>query len=130
MGKLKKKEKENKELTKQTKQMRADVANANLDSDKLKSELSELSKVKEDSTKKLEEIGNNELEWKSLSDLLQTQLDEKTEEYINIDTEMSSFSSRLTVFKNESESKEEQMEILQETIKELKKRKMASSSSD
>jgi len=128
--KLKKKEKENKELTKQMKQMRADVANANLDSDKLKSELSELSKVKEDSTKKLEEIGNNELEWKSLSDLLQTQLDEKTEEYINIETEMSSLSSRLTVFKNESESKEEQMEILQETIKELKKRKMASEEED
>merc|ERR1711892_1443341 len=107
--KLKKKEKENKELTKQMKQMRAEVANANLESDKFKSELSELSKVKEDSAKKLEE---------------------KTEEYINIETEMSSLSSRLTVFKNESESKEEQMEILQETIKELKKRKMASEEED
>merc|ERR1712106_856891 len=75
--KLKKKEKENKELTKQLKQMRADVANANLDTEKMKKELAETAKMKDDSTSKLAEIAKNEDEWKSLSDLLQSQLDEK-----------------------------------------------------
>ena len=128
--KLKKKEKENKELTKQMKQMRADVANANLETDKLKKELSEITKIKEDSTKKLEQIGNNEDEWKSLSDLLQSQLEEKSEESANIENELTSLKSRLSVYKNESESKEEQMEILQETIKELRSRKLATEEED
>jgi len=128
--KLKKKEKENKELMKQMKQMKADVANANLETDKLKKELSEINKSKEDSVKKLEEIGNNEVEWKSLTDLLQTQLDERSEQFSNMETELDSLKSRLSLFKNESESKEEQMEILQETIKELRSRKMASEEED
>merc|ERR1712025_492894 len=49
--KIKKKEKENKELTKQMKQLK------------------EITKSREESVKKLVEIGNNEVEWKSLSDL-------------------------------------------------------------
>ena len=128
--KLKKKDKENKELTKQLKQMRADVANANLETDKLKKELSNVIKVKEESANKLEEIGKNEDEWKSLADLLQKQLDEKSEDFENIEIEVSSLKSRLSVFKNESESKEEQMEILQETIKELRNRKLATEVDD
>merc|ERR1711936_658589 len=113
--KLKKKEKENKELTKQLKQMRADVANANLEADKLRKELTETLKIKDDNTSKLLEKEKNEEEWKSLSDLLQSQLDDKTEAIGNMETEMASLRSRISVFKNEAESKEEQLEILQET---------------
>merc|ERR1711892_793652 len=121
--KLKKKEKENKELTKQLKQMRADVANANLETEKMKKDLSETYKVKEECSSKLEEISKNEGEWQSLTDLLQSQLDEKSETVGQMETEMSSLRSRISVFKNESESKEEQLEILQETFDELQNRK-------
>merc|ERR1711892_688828 len=121
--KLKKKEKENKELTKQLKQMRADVANANLETEKLKKDLTETYKVKEECSSKLEEISKNEGEWQSLTDLLQSQLDEKSETVGQMETEMSSLRSRISVFKNESESKEEQLEILQETLDELQNRK-------
>eukprot|EP00092_Neocalanus_flemingeri_P012479 GFUD01013452.1.p1 GENE.GFUD01013452.1~~GFUD01013452.1.p1 ORF type:complete len:1885 (+),score=551.68 GFUD01013452.1:790-5655(+) len=121
--KLKKKEKENRELTKELKQMRADVANANLETDKFKKELAETSKIKDDSASKLAEITKNEDEWKSLTDLLQSQLNEKSETLINMETEMSSLRSRISIFKNESESKEEQLEILQETLDELQNRK-------
>merc|ERR1711892_1394565 len=121
--KLKKKEKENKELTKQLKQMRADVANANLETEKLKKDLTETYKVKEECSSKLEEISKNEGEWQSLTDLLQSQLDEKSETVGQMETEMSSLRSRISVFKNESESKEEQLEILQETFDELQNRK-------
>merc|ERR1712106_135451 len=116
--KLKKKEKENKELTKQLKQMRADVANANLETDKLKKDLTWAYKVKEECSSKLEEISKNEGEWQALTDLLQSQLDEKSETVGQMETEMSSLRSRISVFKNESESKEEQLEILQETLDE------------
>eukprot|EP00092_Neocalanus_flemingeri_P008689 GFUD01009359.1.p1 GENE.GFUD01009359.1~~GFUD01009359.1.p1 ORF type:complete len:1227 (-),score=339.72 GFUD01009359.1:365-4009(-) len=128
--KLKKKEKENKELTKQLKQMRANVANANLETDKLKKELCDVNKVKEDSSLKLQEIGKNEEEWKALADLLQKQVDDKSEDFANMESEVSSLNSRLSVFKSESESKEEQMEILQETIKELRNRKLESEEED
>eukprot|EP00092_Neocalanus_flemingeri_P025250 GFUD01027382.1.p1 GENE.GFUD01027382.1~~GFUD01027382.1.p1 ORF type:complete len:1768 (+),score=522.48 GFUD01027382.1:102-5405(+) len=121
--KLKKKEKENRELTKELKQMRADVANANLETDKFKKELTETSKIKDDSASKLAEITKNEDEWKSLTDLLQSQLNEKSETLVNMETEMSSLRSRISIFKNESESKEEQLEILQETLDELQNRK-------
>jgi len=121
--KLKKKEKENKELSKQLKQMRADVANANLETEKIKKELSETLKIKDDSTGKLAENEKNEQEWKSLTDLLQSQLDEKNEAFANMETDMSSLRSRISIFKNESESKEEQLEILQETLDELQTRK-------
>eukprot|EP00091_Calanus_sinicus_P007910 TRINITY_DN1926_c0_g2_i6.p1 TRINITY_DN1926_c0_g2~~TRINITY_DN1926_c0_g2_i6.p1 ORF type:complete len:526 (-),score=163.64 TRINITY_DN1926_c0_g2_i6:235-1812(-) len=97
--KLKKKEKENKELTKQMKQMRADVANANLETEKMKRDLAETSKVKEDCTSKLAEISKNEEEWKSLTDLLQSQLDEKSEAVGQMETEMASLRSRISVLK-------------------------------
>merc|ERR1711915_449887 len=112
MGKLKKKEKENKEMTKQLKQMRADVANANLETEKIRKEMIETSKTKEELSSK------NEEEWKSLTDLLQSQLDEKSESVGHMETEIASLKSRISVFKNEAESKEEQLEILQETLDE------------
>merc|ERR1719481_1234264 len=46
--KLKKKEKENKELTKDIKQLRADVANANLETDKIKNQMKDLEKAKDE----------------------------------------------------------------------------------
>merc|ERR1711892_165224 len=87
------KKKENKELTKQLKQMRADVANANLETEKLKKDLTETYKVKEECSSKLEEISKNEGEWQSLTDLLQSQLDEKSETVGQMETEMSSLRS-------------------------------------
>merc|ERR1712083_403682 len=70
--KLKKKEKENKEITKQLKQMRADVANANLETEKIKKELDEELRIKEESTSKLAEMSKNESEWQSLTNVLQS----------------------------------------------------------
>ena len=120
---LKKKEKENRELISQIKQLRADVANANLEKDRIKKELTDTMMSVEESASKLNEVFKNEEEWKSLSDLLQSQLDEKSLVIDNLETEMSSLKSRISVFKCESESKEEQMEILQETLDELQSRK-------
>jgi len=120
---LKKKEKENKELTKQLIQMRADVANANLETEKIRKELAEESKVKDESNIKLAEMSKNEGEWQSLTDVLQSQLDDKNEAVGKMEAEMASLRSRISVFKNESESKEEQLEILQETLDELQNRK-------
>merc|ERR1712173_67351 len=78
--KLKKKEKEAKELTKEVKQMKADVANANLEADKLRRQLDEMSKTEEQHQTTVEELNKQQEEWKSLSDLLQSQLDAKSEE--------------------------------------------------
>ena len=119
---LKRKEKENKELTKQIKQLRADVANANLEKEKMKKELTETMRSVEESASKLNEVFKNEEEWKSLSDLLQAQLDEKSMAINEMETEMSSLKSRISVFKNEADSKEEQLEVLQETLDELQNR--------
>ena len=121
---LKKKEKENKELISQIKQLRADVANANLEKDRIKKELTDTMLSVEESASKLNEVFKNEEEWKSLSDLLQSQLDEKSVAIENMETEMSALKSRISVFKCEAESKEEQLEVLQETLDELQSRKV------
>ena len=127
---LKRKEKENKELTSQIKQLRADVANANLEKEKMKKDLTETMRSVEESASKLNEVFKNEEEWKSLSDLLQTQLDEKSVTVSEMEAEMSSLRSRISVFKNEAESKEEQLEVLQETLDELHNRSNKSNNGD
>ena len=119
---LKRKEKENRELTNQIKQLKADFANANLEKEKVKKELTDTMRSVEESSSKLNEVFKNEEEWKSLSDLLQSQLDEKNLAISDMETEMSSLKSRIAVFKNEAESKEEQLEVLQETLDELHNR--------
>merc|ERR1711963_1158573 len=75
-------------------------------------------------------LNKQQEEWKSLSDLLQSQLDAKSEEVVgfeeklaNLGEELSSTKSRMLLFKNEAGSKEEQLEILQETLEELQQRK-------
>merc|ERR1719431_2062473 len=47
-----------------------------------------------------------------------------------MEAEMTSLRSRISVFKNESESKEEQLEILQETLDELQNRKTSKKDTD
>merc|ERR1719328_81592 len=110
--------------------MKADVANANLEADKLRRQLDEMSKTEEQHQTTVEELNKQQEEWKSLSDLLQSQLDAKSEEVVgfeeklaNLGEELSSTKSRMLLFKNEAESKEEQLEILQETLEELQQRK-------
>ena len=125
---LKKKEKENKELVSQIKQLRADVANANLEKEKIKKELTDTMRSVEESASKLNEVFKNEEEWKSLSDLLQSQLEEKNVAISDMETEMSSLRSRISVFKNEAESKEEQLEVLRETLDELQNRSLSGKS--
>merc|ERR1719323_3053644 len=92
--------------------------------EKMKKELTDTMRSVEESASKLNEVFKNEEEWKSLSDLLQTQLDEKNDAINQLETEMSSLRSRISVFKNEAESKEEQLEVLQETLDELQNRSM------
>merc|ERR1711970_728714 len=86
--------------------------------------------IKEESTSKLTEMSKNEGEWQSLTDVLQSQLDEKTDVVGQMEAEMTSLRSRISVFKNESESKEEQLEILQETLDELQNRKTSKKDTD
>merc|ERR1719516_288006 len=76
----------------------------------------------EESASKLNEVFKNEEEWKSLAELLQSQLDEKNESVSEMENEMASLRSRISVFKNEADSKEEQLEVLQETLDELQNR--------
>jgi len=120
---LKKKEKEARELNKEMKQLRADIANANLAKDKAERDLTDQLKLIDQHKQQLQDNEKNEEEWKSLSDLLQSQLDAKCEEFANIETEMASIKSRMSIFSNELEEKEEEVEVLQETIKELKLKK-------
>merc|ERR1719507_1930598 len=119
-----------KKKAKEVKQMKADVANANLEADKLRKQLEEVSRAGEQNETTVEELKRQQEEWKSLSDLLQSQLDAKNEEVagfeeklVSIGEELSSTKSRMLLFKNEAESKEEQVEILQETLEELQQRK-------
>jgi chromosome segregation ATPase len=127
--KLKKKEKETKELQREVKQMRADVANANLETDKMRRSVEEAARSGSAAEGRLEELGKQEEEWRSLSDLLQAQLDGKVEELAgleekvsNMSDELSSTKSRMLLFKAEAEGKEEQVEVLQETVEELQAR--------
>jgi len=128
--KLKKKEKEAKELSKECKQLRADKANAELARDKAEKQMNEINTTMDDKVKLIEEKEKNEEEWRSLSDLLQKQLDEKSEHQVELESEASTLKSRLNIYQNELEEKEEQMEVLQETINELKKIKGQRSSKD
>merc|ERR550517_763725 len=74
---LKRKDKENKEMSLTMRQLKADAANAKLETDKLKKELDNLMKQKQESSSKVDDIYKNDDEWKSLANLLQKQLDEK-----------------------------------------------------
>ena len=119
-------------LREEVKQMRADVANANLEADKLRRQLEEINRAGEQNETRVQELNKQQEEWKSLSDLLQSQLDTKNEEVVGLEEmiasigeDLSSTKSRMLLFKNEAESKEEQLEILQETLVELQQSKKA-----
>jgi len=107
--KYKKKEKEAKEYAKEVKQLKVDLANARLETDKIKNELAEGTNMS----------AGKEEEWKNLADLLQSQLDEKSEVADNMEKEVSKLKSLLNVMENEVEAKEEQREELQEILTEL-----------
>jgi len=113
---LKQKEKEIRELGKESKKVKVDEANARLELDKVRTELKE-------AVEKVEVASKAEEEWKSLTDLLQSQIDEKMVTEDNLETEISSLKSRLAIFKNEAESKEEQLEELQEMVVVLEMKK-------
>merc|ERR1711892_539587 len=120
--KLKKKEKENRELSKEVKQLRADVANANLEADKMRKQFNDNEKIKEDLQGRVNDVNKNEDEWKSLSDLLQTQLDEKSELVGKLEDDLSTFKSRVMLFKSEADTKDEEIEVLRETLETLQSR--------
>lgn len=113
---LKQKEKEIRELGKESKKVKVDEANARLELDKVRTELNE-------AMEKVEVASKSEEEWKSLTDLLQSQINEKMVAEDNLETEVASFKSRLAIFKNEAESKEEQLEELQEMVVVLEMKK-------
>ena len=119
---LKKKDKENKELSLTMRQLKADAANANLETDKLRNELESLVRQKQEASSKVEDISKNDDEWKSLANLLQKQLDEKCDEIYGKEKSSSELKLRLTEIERKSESTEEQIEILEEVIKEIKKK--------
>merc|ERR1712055_1003786 len=88
------------ELTKEVKQMKADVANANLEADKLRRQLEEVGKAGEQNETKVEELKKQQEEWKSLSDLLQSQLDAKNEEVAGFEEKLASIGEELSSTKS------------------------------
>ena len=119
---LKRKDKENKEMSLTMRQLKADAANAQLEGDKLKKELNNLLKQKEESSSKVENISRNDDEWKSLANLLQKQLDEKCEDIYEKEKSSSELKLRLSDIEQKSERTDEQVEVLQEVIKEMRKK--------
>ena len=119
---LKRKDKENKELSLTMRQLKADAANAQLESDKLKKELSTLVKQREEASSKVENISKNDDEWKSLANLLQKQLDEKCEDIFEKEKSSSELKLRLSDIEQKSETTDEQIEVLQEVLKEMRKK--------
>ena len=122
--KLKKKDKENKELSLTMRQLRADAANAQLEADKLKKELSSVLKQEEETSSKVEHVTKNDDEWKSLANLLQKQLDDKCEESSNIETKTEELKQRLAEIEKNLESQDRNIEVSEEVIKELRKKQM------
>merc|ERR1719305_347297 len=110
--------------------MRADMANTNLAKEKLRREMDDQQKVLDEKNALLETVTKEEEEWKKLSDLLQSQLDQKSEEAANTEEELICSKSRLQIYKNELEEKEEQLEVLQETINQLKQTKKSRASAE
>jgi len=122
--KLKKKDKENKELSLVMRQLRADAANAQLEADKLKKELSNVLKQEEETSSKVENVTKNDDEWKSLANLLQKQLDDKCDEGSNIETKTEELKQRLADIEKNLESQDLKIEVNEEVIKELRKKQM------
>ena len=119
---LKKKDKENKDLSLTMRQLKADAANANLETDKLRKELESLVRQKQEASSKVDDISKNDDEWKSLANLLQKQLDEKCDEIYGKEKSSHELKLRLSEIEKKSESTEDQIEILEEVIKEIKKK--------
>merc|ERR1719239_546535 len=119
---LKKKDKENKEMSLTMRQLKADAANAQLESDKLKKELNTLVKQKEEASSKVEKISKNDDEWKSLANLLQKQLDEKCEDILEKEKSSCELKLRLSDIEQKSEATDEQIDVLEEIIKEMRKK--------
>ena len=94
-----------KDLHKKNKQMKVDVANAELSKQQMQNEVTE-------STKMLETAKNELEEWKSLSDLLQSQLNEKS---LSADTLEKEVATLKTGIKNSKLSLEEKEENKLET---------------
>ena len=122
--KLKKKDKENKELSLTMRQLRADAANAQLEADKLRKELGSVVKQREDSVSKYEDVTKNDDEWKSLANLLQKQLDDKCEEGENIQSQSEELKVRLAEIERKLENQDKLIEVNEEVIKELRKKQL------
>ena len=127
---LKKKDKENKEMSLTMRQLKADAANAQLESDKLKKELNTLVKQREEASSKVENISKNDEEWKSLANLLQKQLDEKCEDILEKEKSSCELKLRLSDIEEKSEATDEQIAVLEEIIKEMRKKHLVVEESD
>merc|ERR1719188_1558621 len=122
--KLKKKDKDNKELTMTMRKLRADAANAQLEADKLKKELENVVKQKEEASSKYEDLAKNDDEWKSLANLLQRQLDEKNEEEVMIEDQTKDLQGRLHDIKKKLETQDNLIEVNEEIISQLRKKQL------
>ena len=120
--KMKKKDKENKELSLTLRQLRADAANAHLETDKLRKDLSAVLKKQEETSSKVDSVTKNDDEWKSLANLLQKQLDDKCEEGANIEFKSEELKQRLSEIEKKLESQDKNIEVNEEVIKELRKK--------
>merc|ERR1719188_1514790 len=122
--KLKKKDKDNKELTMTMRKLRADAANAQLEADKSKKELENVVKQKEEASSKYEDLAKNDDEWKSLANLLQRQLDEKNEEEVMIEDQTKDLQGRLHDIKKKLETQDNLIEVNEEIISQLRKKQL------
>ena len=118
--KLKKKDKENKELTLNMRQLRADAANAQLETDKLKKELSNVKKQQEEASSKYEDVSNEE--WMVKSNQLQQLLDDRSEQAFTMESQTAELKFRLSELEKKLESRDMDIAITDEVIKELRKK--------
>ena len=128
--KLKKKDKENKELSLSMRQLRADAANAQLETDKLRKELSNVVKQNEEASSKMETVTKNDDEWKSLANVLQKQLDDKFDVTAEMETQLSELKTKLADVESKLEKQDKQIEVDNEIIKELRRKRIVSEEKD
>jgi len=79
---------------------------------------------------KVTEMERKEEDWKSLSDLLQSQLDDKSEVCDGLEIELAAIRSRLSVIEVESENKQKELQVLQEALEEVMRKNEDSAEAD
>ena len=110
--------KENNELNNELEFKLEELNKINLNCENVQKELLENSLSVDQFKIKVAEMELKEEDWKSISDLLQSQLNDKSETCDGLETELASIRSRICVIEVEYENKEKELQVLQEALEE------------